>query len=326
MEYALVTDLRNEAKPFRMDAAAFENQIAGNARLKIPPGVPDWHSRFVFTDLDTAAPMSFHHTYWRKGYEEKVSACFARAAGYGDNDHVFDHNRAQNLSENLKAGKNVLLSLNLDLSYRALDFRKMKAPSDVPLEQWISRSRSNYVSVSVSSVEALRAVIKSIYAQSPDHFSQGKVGALYRGGVLPYSSFYLGAKRERLSDLYEDMSRLKGALPKGETRAIGFPRMIRFEPTKTTLEKKGCEGLKGNVYWREESRTRLFSQLVFSDEQEKTDAEQIRIFEKLRESQRGLYVLASPSISRGYLRGEWRQLRWIINDFDRQTLPVPSAE
>ncbi len=325
MEYALVTDLRDEAAPFRMDAQSFEAKIAGNPRMKIEANVPDWRARYVFTDLDTAAPMGFHRSYWRKGFEEKVSACFARAAGYGDNDHVFDHESARNLSESLEEGKHVLLSLNLDLSYRALDFRKMNAPEGTPLEQWIGRNRRNYMSVSVKSASELRGVIKDIHSISPEHFRDGKISALYRGGVLPYASFYLGANEQRLSTLHNEMAALKGALPKGETRAIGFPRLMRFKPTKKTLQYKGADGLRGNVIWRDESKTRLFSQLVFSDENEKTSAEQIRIFERLRSAQEGLYVVASPSISRGHLRGEWRQLRWIINDFDRQTLPSPSA-
>lgn len=325
MEYAIVTD-EQTGRSFRMDAVAFEAQIAGNDRLKIETPVADWKDRFVLLDPDRAVPMVFRATHWRHGFEEKVSACFARAAGYGDHDHVFQPKvQARNLKDAMSEGKTVLLSLNMDLSYRALNFRHLRGGDHLGLENWISNHR-DYISVSMSSAAELRQTLKDIFNQQPDYRPRGKVYALYRGGVMPYANLYLAANEQRLGDLYDDMQDLKRALPRGETRAIGFPRLFRFVPTKSTLEQKGMRGLKGNVFWRADDQTRHISQLVFSDDIEKTPAEQIRIFETLRASQNGVYVLAAPTISRGahkpHLRSEWRQTRWIINDFDRQVTPA----
>ncbi|TVQ85914.1 MAG: hypothetical protein EA357_00015, partial [Micavibrio sp.] len=261
---AIVKDLRTQTYT-RIDAETFERDIAGNARLQIAANVPDWHARFVFTDPDTAAPMHFRATHWQQGYEKRIRACFARAAGYGDQDHVFDRTKtSKNVQEALREGHKILLSLNADLSYRALDYRQMKMTLSQPLERWIEHNRDRYLSVSLKSADEVVQTIKTIHVYAPDALKTS-VFALYRGGVMPYPRFYIGKNEEKLGSIFDGMKGLYDSLPRGETRAIGFPRLMRFVPTKTTLEQKGVKGLKGNSFWRQEYERRLFSQLVFSE-------------------------------------------------------------
>ncbi len=323
MKTAIITDQRT-GDSFSMDAESFEMQIAGNPRLKIPPGVPDWRARYIMVDADQAAPMHFHRTHWRNGNEARVSACFARAAGYGDQDHIFDHDH-QTLPQAVAAGKKVLLSLNTDLSYRPVNYRSLHMPGVGTLEDYIAHNRRNYISVSVTGAGEAIETVKALNKLDGDLHKE-RLSVLYRGAVMPWGQFYLGGNDEKLCAVYDDLKTLRGGLKRGETRAIGFPRLMRFQPTKTTLDEKGTKGLKGNPIWRDEHQRRLLSQLIFSDEREKTSQEQIRIYRALSESPKGLYVMAAPTISRGVnaRSSEWQHLRWIINDFDRQTsVPAP---
>jgi hypothetical protein len=319
---AIVQDLRVDTYT-RMNAESFEREIAGNTRLKIVPNVPDWRSRFVFTDPDTAAPMHFRGTHWQQGYEKRVRACFARAAGYGDDDHVFDRTKtSKSIQDALREGYKILLSLNADLSYRALDYRKMKMTLSQPLERWMEHNRDRYLSVSVKSVDEALQTIKSIYAFDPNAHKTS-LFALYRGGVMPYSKFYIGKHEGKLGSIFDGMKGLYDALPRGETRAIGFPRLMRFVPTKSTLDEKGVKGLKGNYFWRPDCNRRLFNQLVFSEQEKPSDSEYIKRFQAISQSRDGVYVLAAPMMTRArQSHPEWQMLRWIINDFDRQVTPA----
>lgn len=281
-------------------------------------------SEFKLVDPDRATPVIFKKAHTRRGNEEHVRAHFAAAAGYGIEDHVFDR-QSKNIRQAVRDGTKILLSLNDDLSYRALDFREMEGDTVHKLEQWMDVQNGNHISVSVRSAEeCLKTLMKIKDMTDEKNVLSRQVFALYRGGVVPYRKFHISDVAREHTGLYDALAQGHEGVAIGETRMVGFPRLMRMSLTDSTYREGGRRGLKGNAIWREEARKNLFSRLIFADEgYEKTPA-----YRDLRVKMLGMrgvdhYVLASPSITLGKDDGKWQMLRWIITDPKSQICEAP---
>ena len=326
MHQAIARD-KQTGETFLVGGTEFEDKFAGHKKRRVPAPVPDWKSRFEFTDADTATiPAYFVPSHSRYGNEKPVSAHFARAAGHGNKDHVFDHEAGQiTLRDAVLGGRHILISLNLDLSYRGLNYRDLSAPNTRPLERWMQEHKGRYKFHSVTTVQDLQDVMKDLTGLRPDLVRTGRVSVLYRGAVMPFSEFYLKNEPGPKEALFENMRDLTEALPYGQERAIGFPRLIPFAPTHSTLKDKGIKGLRGNVFYSGRLDRRYLDMVVKSDERDKTGAALQAQFARMSEGGRkGLLVMAAPSITIGPNRDQnWATVRWIVNNFDAQAMPSP---
>lgn len=268
-------------------------------------------------------PLTFRKSHSREGNAKLVTACWSRPPGFGDQDHIFDHEQ-QTLRQALRAGKKILLSLNVDLtSHSDLTFEGMKEKDSSDIGRWIGQNRGNYISIPIHNVQEAASVIKKISEFDGGKSPDDKVFALYRGAVVPYKHFYLGPRKQDISDLYDALQKRRAGVPIGETRIIGFPRMIRFIPTDSMQQEHGQRGLKGIHIQRQVGKP-LFSSLVFEhhDQELKTpDYERLR--DELSHEKGGVYIMACPSTTVGEDPTKWHQIRWVINDINKQTMPLP---
>lgn len=309
MQTAIMT--ANNTPPKAIKAELFEELY----------GLGNGGANITLVSPNDALPVVFRRSHTRLGNEERVRACFAYAPGYApEESHIFDHRKADTLRQAVASGKNVVLSLNTDLSYRALNFREMQAQGVQRLEHWMNRQRGNYISVSIRSTKEAVKTLQTIHQTDPAYSMNNHVFALYRGALLPYRNFYLGLRKPDLCRLFDDMRDLEGGVKYGETATIGFPRMIRFLPAQTSIESNGAKGLKGNRIQRDDVKKVLLSRLIFSDEQETRNKPSYRgAFNLVAQNKNdGIYVMASPVVNLKEQNGAWQLMRWVINDPNSQ--------
>jgi|GEM_PF-3139036 len=278
-------------------------------------------------------PVIPHFPRTARGNEIKIRAHFACAAGHGLSAHIFDRKKtADTISRAIDSGKKILLSLNTDLSFKDLNFRKTQnlqaQDKEKPLEQWITQNYNNYLSVSVTSLEDTIRALRHIHKYSPDSLKNGDVLALYQGGVMPYKDFYLGRDLSKLKTLYNNLAAGTEDCKIGQTRILGFPRLFHFTPSQSTLNEAGMRGIKGNHLRPAHSDDSiLFSKLVFADKNIQDTASYTALWNQLAAANDnaqfdGVYVMAAPSISvnpdTASDRKNWAMLRWIITDIDKQ--------
>jgi hypothetical protein len=314
---------------FEMTARTFERQVHGNPELGLS-GNPELEEQLVLIDPDTANPLYFRGTHWRFGHEIEVSPSFALMPGYAINDHVFaqEKNTTKTINSALNEGKKILLSLNTDLSYRSLNFREMKSQGTQKLEKWMEENHGEYLSVSAKTTQSAIKAIHDVANHKSNPDINEAISALYRGGVMPFRNFYMGHRLQDFNALFNNLSKGHEGMQVGETRMVGFPRLMRFIAAKTTKEQKGARGVRGNSYWEKGDRQGLINQLVFSPPNNELEPDKNKklqeIFNKVINHENGVYVMASPTISIGQNdnKTRWKQLRWIINDTDLQTANV----
>jgi len=272
---------------------------------------------------DTALPVVFRAGHSRQGNEIIVRPCFAYGAGYAPaRDHFFDRSFSDSFRQAAIDEKNIILSLNTDLSYRPLNFRNIHDSSASSLEDWMSQHKGNYISVGIhSAADAIRK-IKAIRQHNPAYPLNDKVFALYRGGILPYRDFYIGNRQNALCRTYNALHSGNGGVTVGNTNIVGLPRLLKFQITQTTLNENGTQGLKGNGFYDQDSKAPFFSRLIFSNDDERKNTPEYRsLFNTAAQHQRtGIFVLASPVVSRNE-NGKWHMMRWVINNIDAQTTP-----
>ena len=265
------------------------------------------------------------------GNEIKLRAHFACAAGYGLKGHVLDRNGAtDHLGKTLDSGKTILLSINADMTFADKNYRFARGGKEAPLEQWIEHHYNNYLSVSVSSAKDVIRVLNQIHRHDKTAIKNGRVCALYQGGVLGYQDFYLGRSLPKLKALYNSMAAGQEGLNIGQSRVLGFPRLFHFDVSQTTLKENGVRGLKGNhLRPAERGDSILFSKLIPADPADQDTPAYSALWNHLsarnhaHADQNGVYVMAAPSITinpdTANDRKNWSMLRWVIYDIDRQT-------
>lgn len=313
---ALVIDDRVDGSSEMLSAQEFES------RLKQDPALSR-HARIEHPE--NQIPVVFRSAYYRNGFSEEVSAHWAYARGYAPKtDHLFDDNQQgyKNIGEALSDGAKVLLSLNFNLSHRILDFSQDSGRRVECIDDWKSQNR--YLSYSVNNINDAVSAMRRV--QELGGNPRESISASYGGAVVPYEYFYTGRKPEELVAIYSKMSNGKSGISLGQTRQIGFPRLMRFVPAKKTLEQGGSNGIKGGkVEFNEKA---LLSYLIFSEKKEGVSVTEA--MERLNEAAAGIgvYVLASPVISTGHQadkpEGYWRNIRWVVNDVDSQ-IRVPDV-
>lgn len=312
MQTALVTSpLFSEGKI--LTGKQFESLVKNN---------PDILERATLHHPDNKLPLIFKSSYSKRGHIQKISAHFAYAAGYAPvEDHIFKPSRGyKNITEAVQGGAKILLSLNLDLSYLSLDFSAAADPLIKNENRWKAANR-NYYSASVKTVEEAVQAIQKINALGVD--LDNDVYALYRNAVLPYREFYLGKREADILKLYNDMEEQNSGVTIGQTRNINFPRLFRFTAAGTTIREEGVKGIKSEPI---KKPLRGVYNHLFSSSAEVAD-KRIALqtaWDKTCEGNGEIYVMACPSITLGnndsnqYLR----QMRWIINDPEKQIIPI----
>ncbi len=302
-----------------MSASEFERRYVGNKDLHITASHPEELEHIEAISKDDALPLTFRKSHFRMGRTEHVGACWVRPDGFGDHDHLFDHGEQQKLDDAIKDGKKVLLSLNLDLTSRPVSFENMREAGADNLENWIGHNRGNFVTVSVKSAEQAIKTIKKTHEMG--RTLGDSVFALHRGAVVPYNNFYLGDNRQKMSSLYNNMQDGLSGTPHGETRMIGFPRLICFVPTDKTVETHGGKGMKGNHLKSDEGKPYI-SNLIFTDREQAMHTDPYQILEGEIASGTPEYILASPGIEVSQEKDSWKILHWVIKDAESQTFAL----
>lgn len=308
----------------QMTAVEFERLYRGNDQLGIVASAPAEEDQLQAVSPDDALPLTFRRSHKREGDTKIIPACWVRPPGFGDHDHVFNQRAQEGLPEALKKGKAVLLSLNLQLTAEpTMSFSGMKEKGSLNLQDWIGEHRGDYISIPVHSATEAQAVLLKIHQTAPDFPLRDRVFALHRDAVVSYRNFYLGHRDEDFAHLYNALQKRRAGVPIGTTRMVGFPRLFRLIPTETALEEQFSRGIKGNRVNQPHGKP-LFSSLIFThhDEALKSDPYKILTDELLAHRRDGVYVLASPSVTVGRNADDWKMMRWIINDIERQTAPV----
>ncbi len=279
---------------------------------------------YAIFEMQTGLPLTFRKKHSRKGNEEQVSPTFVHDPGSNVvEDRVFDRKTRKKLSQALQEGKKVLLSLNVDLTHKPVDFRNasQRDPRIVAsLENWQKENHGQYITFPVETVAQVVETLQRIKNLVPGYSVDRNVYALHRGGVMPMRVFNTADKSLYLSKIFHDVSRGTAAVPYGKDRMIGFPRLMRFIPTKTTLDNEATGSIRGNFLDAAHGSAAYIGDLVFSDRTARSTPE----FEKMRHSilkkgKQGVLVLASPTTDKPSSQqslpfNKWAQTRWIIND------------
>jgi hypothetical protein len=329
MFYAIAKEFKKNTSK-TIDANAFARLLKGKAA-----------QGFELRSPYDGSPLYFVPSSQRQGDSKTVRAHFARAAGYGGQDHICDHSNETHtrLADAVRQGARVLLSINTPLLYPEIDFSET-APHAAPRGgksylDWLNTYKGRYITVSVKSAnDAVRSIrtIASVKGNGPGWHNS--IFALHRGGVLPYESFVLRPQPEKgyaaLEGLYGRL-RDKGGIRIGQERVLGMPHLVQFKPTKKMLgEGSRAQSISGTSARVSQGRDHyLFSRLIFPNGQEE---EQTDDYQELKNTvltnPGGVWVLASPSIT-------WRpdaeeamhkgkMLRWVIDDIATQTASIGS--
>lgn len=293
--------------------------------------------KFQLVSQTELSPVDFIAGYKKEGHYRPVKAHFRRLAGYGLDEHYYDYtakNKVEGLTTALNAGKKILLSLNLDLSYRQPHFdnpHESFIPHHRTRGAWVSKNHGNYVTVSIHNVkDAIKTILK-VAAHEPDKSIKDRVFANYRGAVLPYEEFYLGRRISDLTKMYNSLANGEAGATYKQHHVVGMPRLINFVPTQTTLDTPGTKAIRGNV----PRNISHCDQLIFAQEDIETTPEFKSLWENISKSmsvadldKNGIFVLASPIVKQE-IKGEessskWQGYTlWNISDIETQTtLPI----
>ena len=277
----------------------------------------------LFRDPETGAHYNFVQKHMRDGHVT-IDAHFAYAAGHAPPEsHIFDKNETpyKNIKEALDDGAKIILSFNLDLSHRDLDFSDTQDKDVQSLDDW--KSKNKYHSVPIRKIEEAIRVIHQVskLGGNPDTDIVGSS----RNAVMPYRRVYLGRRDEDFKTLYNNLVAGEIGVPVGATRQLGFPVIMRFDATQTTMKYQGAKGIKGNKIDLETGQS-LLSYIVFSERSamQKNVAMQ-EALSKLSQGARSVYLLVCPTVSRGPKvdSGRWQNLRLIVNSSEDQIISVP---
>ena len=315
----------NEESGFsrEMSALEFERRYVGNADLGIEPTHPEEAESLKAISKDDALPLSFRKSHFRLGNSATedggpgvVNACWVRPDGFGDQDHLFEGKQKQTLEEGIKAGKAVLLAVNMDLTPKPVSFEHMQEHGARSLKDWIADTRSGFVTVSVKSADqAVKQIKKAVELGA----STNRIFAVHRNAVVPYSNFYIGDHREKMTWLYNNMQDGRSGVPVGETITLGFPRLLCFVPTDNTVKTNAQRGMKGNHLKTEEGKPYV-SDLIFVDREEAMESDPYKILEGNIADANPEYVLACPRAKITNDPNGWKMLHWVIKDVGRQTI------
>lgn len=287
-------------------------------------------------------PVHFRRGHAAQGDLSRLSACFAYAAGYGPQDHIFDR-EPQGLAEALAEDSHVLLSHNEDFYHNGFMFNDLQGEGVSTLDRWIGanyRAGRRHISLPVHSAkDALSKIHRLSKHLEPDQFRR-RVNASFRGGVMQYGVYNRTSLRKDyrekfLTGIFDALSRGEQGVPVGATRVVGFPRLIRWMPTAKSLEEDAV-ALKGNfIESRSDNKHSFIMDLAFADK----DARYSKEYKDMRQRlvdwaadmelrRRGIFVLGCPFIAldpeadpkrrRRSSNLTWDWMGIAINDIERQ--------
>ncbi|MCD8526174.1 MAG: hypothetical protein LRY62_03160 [Alphaproteobacteria bacterium] len=153
----------------------------------------------------------------------------------------------QNLQEAVRAGKRILINLNLKVSEV---FNRAVRP-DSPYEKFCAQFSGNYHTISAKSVNDILRIREMLLDASDLEVGQDILARTYVGHcgqVCPFKDFFIDADGSKLKTLFNV---LRGAPDSAHTAwsyAPNFPRIFRFMPTKKTQEQGRQNGAQGWWY------------------------------------------------------------------------------
>lgn len=231
-----------------------------------------------------------------------------------------------------------------------------------PLQRWIAANKGDFIGVPVHSInETIKEIrkLKSALGQSQqaDATLAKRCFVYFGGGVAPYKHFFHDWNAERLKgesyaerrQKFESQAQktvsLYNALRQGKAgirvrsdeskdgtefnRVVGMPILIRISATHSTQEENGAHGLKGNRYQDTPQTTFLTLVRPFNSAVEESAAYQ-NLRRMLSQGQ-DVYIMGSPSVSidpedpmqiKPDGKHGWHNLRFVLNDAERQVIPV----
>ncbi|MFP4386493.1 MAG: hypothetical protein ACLFP8_03620 [Alphaproteobacteria bacterium] len=303
-----------------MTAREYEIHIHGNQKLGITPQNPVNPEDLEITHPETGVPLTFRHSHYTHGHYRFVTACWVRPDGHGD-----ENTRApENFKKAIQNGKSILLSLNMHLASHPIRFANMTGHNAQNLGSWVKQNEGNYITVSIKSIQEATQSLGRIREVAGDN-AGSRIFALHRGGVMPFRHFFIG-KPNKMANLYNDMQNGKGGIQKGGKSFIGFPRLMPFIPTQTTINENGAKGFKGN-HIRAQSGAPYLTQLTFpnGDYAQETDPYRILREQLTETNQPAIYVLATPTITLTQGRpNRWKHMRLSVEDIPAQTMAMDS--
>lgn len=333
--YAIIFNKMTE-KTRTLTAGGFEKALV-KIKADIVANDPDFRfpKNFVSKNFELVSadnpdiPLYFKSRFRKDGYETKVKASFAAKPGFAKEDHLYERTprKTESLEDAVKAGKKILFSLNFDSTYQMMNFRKMRGTDATKVEKWWGDNRGNYKTVSVKSTKVLIESLEDIFnfcAKDKADF-KARVFALYQGAVMPYDKFYLGARLPEFKTLFNDIHSLKQSvsMPEG-TRYIGFPRLIKFEPTKSFRDNSTILKPRGNLYFTNDEKDACQSFLTFPQKDIAETEDYKEAVEAMLNRQNNFYVLGAPRVQaphpgRSGNGMKWDILLWNVSDIEQQT-------
>ncbi len=269
--------------------------------------------------------LVFRGSYQRVG--KTISPSFAYAKGQAPSYGLSSPQKYNSIEAALKDGAKILIDLSeLDLSYASLDFSKAADPNMISTAGWKIANEKHLI-ISSRSITDVIANIKKVaeHGASPNE----TVSVLYHGGVLPYQEFYLARSEPKISDLYDGLKAGTLGQQWGKNQ-VGFPRMMRFTITESTLREAGKIDIKGNLI---QHRPRsLFSTIFLNGKNKKAGLAQA--WEIVAAGRGEFYVIGCPSYSAERDQAKkMDNLRWLVNAPSKQmsalknnsTSPFPLA-
>lgn len=305
-----------------MSAPEYERLYRGNKALGIEAMHPGEDKDLAFVSAKDGTPLTFRGSYDRAGRTGFIAAHWARQKGFGDQDHIFprnDNSRVSTIKQALEEERVLLLSLNMELASRPVSFQDMEEKGAKRLKDWVGEHRGQYLSIPVKSVNDALKALKT--ARRYGAVLRDQVFAHHEGAVVPYRNFYLGDKRDHMLSLQRTMKEGKGGVPIGNTRMIGFPRLMCFVPTDTTIDppdERAHTALHGNHLKRYQGKP-FYTHLVFTHKDDALAIDPYKILEGDITAGHAHYVLASPSVTVGEDPKQFAAMRWNINAIDLQT-------
>lgn len=358
--YAVVHS-RETGKSWRTTAREFSRFLKGYHKEKVKEDSSyeilkdSIKKNFEFSSLDNGAPMHFVDRQRILGRGRKVKPYFAVHSGFApEKEHIYKRDkramdkksakrkrrRTENemLKEAIENGKKVLLGINVAATPgEYFNYRDMQSQHGSTFEDWVSENRGegkerNYITISANSADEVIGKLKKIYnfcAADKDDF-KNRVSVLYKGGVLPYSSFYMGKRREAFISLYDDLVELKqGVLTKGEEYVMGFVHLMHYKVDATVLAalKAADEetALGGNT---EQSGDDMYHSILTFKQDNAKETQSYKDMIEIIIRDGGIFVLAAPYVSmqKQAATGEgkfWYNLFWNISKIQEQTSRLP---
>jgi hypothetical protein len=277
-------------------------------------------------DFNCTAKMAFRKATTTHG------GSFVRAAHFATRPHKHHiddckmiagqepgNQKSSSLKKAVQDGTPVLLNLNMNaglpLSHHFGSARDAKY-LNTPYANWTRKNE--YYPVSVTETDSLVNIFNAVSCeQGAEALGNFQIG--HQQNIMDFDSFYIGDDEDKIKSLVRSLYMREETALQGQNDVYGFPRLIKFKPTKKEFQKQAHRKLVSGsrVFLNRRGPTALILlQNLCLDSHENTRA--------LLENENS-YVVASPHINReslssifkGFRDGQkgnlYISLNWIVN-------------